>query len=273
MANLSEVSIDKIETDTMSVLYANIDKVFTQFTLFNKLLIDKYDNPNSIHPNFKSKYLLVLRTLMSKYDDILVEKNEQVYTVVCKSNNSENNNSENYDNWFNEQISNPISLDNSDYNNMYDYIYDNNLNEHMTWNDPFNGNSIYHELILNNNIKQISKLIEEDNFNYELKNKNNKTPIDLINSTEMSNLIISKFVKDMILLKEKYNKEKSNVESLVNDFNKKIDFYESNEYVNQIIQKTTYNDFIMEKTRKYHFTLKMYFISIFVCYLAIKFIF
>lgn len=271
MFNLNEISIDKIETDIMSVLYANMDTKFSQYTLFNKLLEDKYEGQytNSIHPNFKSKFLLIFRTLMSKYDDIVVEKKDGMYYIVCLSSKEDIEEKPLYM----EQIIKPIQLEMSDISGMYDYIYDNDLNEYKNWSDPFDGNSIFHELVLNNNIKQTLRLIEENKFNFEIKNNQNKTPIDLINSQEMGNLIITEFVKKITLLTDKYNKEKDNVESLVNDFNKKIDYYESEEYKNKIILNTQLYDFMMEKTRKYHFTVKMYLFSFIICYIAIRMIF
>jgi hypothetical protein len=271
MSNLSEISIDKIDTDVMSVLYANIDKKFSQYTLFNKLLEDKYEGQytNSIHPNFKSKFLLVIRTLMSKYDDIVVEKKDGLYYIVCLSSKEDKEEKPLYM----EHISKPIQLGVSDTADMYDYIYDNDLNEYMIWSDPFDGNSIFHELVLNNNIKQTSRLIGENRFNFEIKNNQNQTPIDLINSQEMGNLIIKEFIKKIMVLTEKYNQEKANVESLVVNFNKKIDYYESNEYKNKIIYDTSFYDIVMEKTRKYHWPVKMYLFSFIVCYLAMRMIF
>jgi hypothetical protein len=271
MSNLYEISIDKIETDVMSILYANIDKKFTQYTLFNKLLADKYEGQytNSIHPNFKSKYLLILRTLMSKYDDLNIEKKNGIYYIICLSSNENIQEKE----FYNEEMINRIKLEKSDISNMYDYIYDNNLNEYMGWYDPFDGNSIFHELIINNNIKQTSRLLDENIFNFEIKNNQNQTPIDLINSPEMSNLIITEFVKKIKILTEKYNQEKSNVDNIVYSFNKKVDYYESVEYKNKIISDTSFYNFIMEKTRKYHFPIKMYFLTFIICYLAIKMVF
>lgn len=275
MSNLSEISIDKIETDVMSILYSNIDNKFTQFQLFNKLIEDKYElehtqHTNSLHPNFKSKYLLVIRTLMSKYDDIEVEKKDGIYYVMCKNSNIDINNKDKV--LYNENITNNILLEKSDISNMYDYIYDNNLSEFMNWSDPFDGNSIYHELIFNNNLKQTSRLLDENKFNFEIKNNQNQTPIDLINSSEMSNLIIAEFVKKMSVLMGKYNQEKLNVINVVNDFNKKVDYYESDEYKSNIISTTTLWNFMMEKTRKYHYAVKIYFVSFLICYISIRMI-
>lgn len=272
MSNLSEISIDKIETDIMSVLYANIDKKFSQYTLFNKILEDKYNEQytNSVHPNFKSKFLLIIRTLMSKYDDIVVEKtSENSYNIVCLSSKEDIVNKTFYP----EYIDKPIQLEKKDISNMYDYIYDNNLNEYMNWSDPFDGNSIFHELIFANNTKQTLRLIRENIFNFEIKNNKNQTPFDLINSQEMSNMIINEFINKNLILTEKYNQEKDNVNTLVNNFNKQIDYYESIEYENKIIINTSLYNITMEKTRKYHNLVKIYLFSFIVGYLASRIFF
>lgn len=273
MSNLAEISIDKIETDIMSVLYANIDKKFTQYTLFNKLLEDKYEGKYSmfVHPNFKSKFLLIIRTLMSKYDDIIVEKTtENMYNIVCLSSKEDKEEKP----FYCEKIfSNPIHLEKKEIADMYDYIYDNNLHEYMNWSDPFDGNSIFHELIFANNIKQTLRLIRENNFNFEIKNNKNQTPIDLINSPEMSNIIINEFVKKNLILTEKYNQEKENVKTLVDDYNKELDYYESDKYKNKIIINTSLYNIMMEKTRKYHNLVKIYIFSFLVGYLAATIIF
>ena len=272
MSNLSEISIDKIETDIMSVLYANIDKKFTQYELFNKLLEDKYYGKytNFVHPDFKSKFLLIIRTLMSKYDDIIVEKtSENAYNVICLSSK------ENIEDkpFYSGYIYNPIKLEKPDISDMYDYIYENNLNEYMNWSDPFDGNSIFHELIFFNNTTQTSRLIKENKFNFEIKNNLNQTPIDLINSQEMTNIVINEYVNKNLILTEKYNQEKANVKTLIDDFNNEMDYYESDKYKNVIIINTSLYDIMMKKTGKYHFMVKMYLFSFMICYLAIRLIF
>lgn len=269
MSNLSEISIDKIETDIMSVLYANMDKKFSQFELFNKLLEDKYygNYTNYVHPDFKSKFLLIFRTLISKYDDIIIKKtSEYNYNIICLSSKEEMEDME-YKPFYYGHIYNPIKLENHDVSNMYDYIYDNNLDEYKNWSDPFDGNSIFHELILSNNTKQTLKLMEENKFNFEIKNNINKTPIDLINSQEMSNIIIKEFVRKNIILMEKYNQEKENVKKIVDDNNKQLDYYKFDEYKNNIVLNTSLYDIMMEKTRRYHYLLKMYLFSVVVGYL------
>lgn len=266
MTNLSEITIDKIETDIMSVLYANMDKKFTQATLFNKLL-DKYERQTLTLSNFKSKYLLAIKIIMSNpiYDDIIIEKQNGIYYITCSSSNV--NDLENYID--NSTIQ--VSFDKSDISNMYDYIYDNNLKEFTELYDKFDNNSIFHELILYNNVKQTSKLLCENKFDFKIKNYKNQTPIDLINSNDMSKLIINELIKKNSVLENKFNQEKSNVETLVINFTKKIDYYESEEYKTKIINNISFIDIVVEKTRNYHKFIKFYFLSFVIGYLIIMF--
>ncbi len=83
----STYSVEQIETKVMSVLYANIDKKFSQFSLFNKLIRDKFTELENkpIHPTIKARFLLILRNLPSRFDDIIVTKTENVFYVVCIS--------------------------------------------------------------------------------------------------------------------------------------------------------------------------------------------
>lgn len=275
MSNLDDISIDKIETDVMSVLYANMDIIFTQYSLFIKLVQDKYDfkSTNTIHPNFKSKFLLVIRNLRSKYDDIKITRENMVYNIVCLSDN---------DIKLNELIKKPLSiteqntlsnikLDENDISGMYDYIYDNNLSEYINWCDPFDGNSVFHELVLSNNVKQIDRLVKENLFDYTILNYHNQTPIDLIKSPQVARIMTLGLVKNLNSIKEKLNQEKENVNMLVNNFNDKINYYESDEYKNKIINNTCLYDVIHIKTSKYHFPIKMYMLSFIVCYIAMRF--
>ena len=277
MSNLNDISIDKIETDVMSVLYANMDIVFTQYSLFSKLVEDKYDfkTTNSIHPNFKSKFLLVIRNLISKYPDIKITRdNNMVYSIVCLTDSNIKLNELNKLNKILniEQITSQcIKLDENDISEMYDYIYDNNLSEYINWADPFDGNSVFHELVLSNNIKQIDRLVKENVFDYTILNNHNQTPIELINSPQVSRIITMRLIKNLNLIKEKLNQEKENVNMLVNNFNDKINYYESNEYKNKIINNTSLYDVIHIKTNKYHFHVKIYLLSLMMFYIAMRF--
>jgi len=275
MSNLNDISMDKIETDLMSVLYANMDYTFTQYSLFNKLLNDKYDitNTNSafISSNFKSKFLLILRNLMSKYDDIKITRDDTIFNIVCLS--SPDAKPIKFTNSLKDTKSNNVQLDENDISGMYDYIWENNPNEYYNWNDPFDGNSIFHELVLNNNTKQIERLIGENLFDYSITNNHKQTPVDLIKTPQVAKILTLGLIKNLTLTKEKLITEKENVNMLVKNFNDKINFYESDEYKNKIINETKLFDILFIKTKKYHFAVKMYLISSIICYLSIKLFF
>ena len=306
MSNLNDISLDKIETDVMSVLYANMDIVFTQYSLFSKLIEDKYDFKNtiSIHPNFKSKFLLVIRNLISKYPNIKITRDNLVFNILCSNSPDSPNNPDNKFPRFtkiqnNEPINEPnnkpnnepnnepnnksntsstIKLDENDISEMYDYIYDNNLNEYINWSDPVDGNTIYHELVLSNNIKQIERLVKENLFEYTVLNTYNQTPIDLIKSPLVARIMTMGLVKNYNSIKEKLNQEKEklnqekeNVNMLVNNFNNKINYYESDKYIDKIINDTNFIDIIYIKTHHYHFKIKLYLLSILMCYIAFRF--
>lgn len=273
MSNLNDISIDKIETDVMSVLYANMDTIFTQYSLFSKLVEDKYDfkNTNSIHPNFKSKFLLVIRNLISKYPDITITRDNMVYNIVCSSDSDIKLNELTKTPYVEQITSTYIKLDENDISEMYDYIYDNNLGEYINWSDPFDGNSIFHELVLSNNIKQIDRLVKENVFDYTILNTHNQTPTELIKSPQVARIMTMGLVKKINSIKEKLNQEKENVIMLVNNFNDKKNFYESYEYKNKIINNTNLYDIIYIKTNKYHFKIIIYLFSFIMCYIAMRF--
>ncbi len=268
MASLNDISIDKIETDMMSVLYANMDMTFTQYSLFNKLVNDKYDfsNTNLIHPNFKSKFLLIIRNLMSKYDDIKITKDNSIYNIVCLSSQDAKPKS-----FTNPKYSKSINveLNDNDISEMYDYIYENSLNEYIDWSDPFDGNSIFHELVISNNVKQVERLVQENVFNYTITNNHSQTPVDFIKTPQVAKILTLGLIKNLNQTKEKLTQEKENVNMLVNNLNTKMNWYESSEYRDKIINGTGLYDIVLIKTKKFR-TPQMYFISLIVCYLATK---
>jgi hypothetical protein len=201
ITNLQDVQIDKIETDIMSVLYANMDIKFSQYALFNKVLEDKYDSQyyGQIHSNFKSRFLLVIRNLMSSYSDIKVSKDNGVYYIVCLS---ESEKPIEFIKW-DEPIKHPVSLDNTDYAQMYNYIYDTNQKDFINWSDPWDGNTIFHELVLSQNKNLIEKLLLQDEFNFNVKNTHGKTPIEMPSTQEIINILTKNLLEKVIFMNEK----------------------------------------------------------------------
>ena len=258
-----------------NLLYSNIDITLTHYSLFNKLIKDKYDLPNitssSIHPDFKSKYLLVIKNLMSKYDDVKITKENDTYNIVCLSSQDVKPVIA-FDHHNDTSSLNYIELNNNDVSTMYDYIYENDLIEYINYPDPFDGNSIFHELVINNNIKQIDKLINDNTFNYTIINNHNQTPIDLINSTITAKILTMGIIKNLNNTKEKLYQEKVNINKLIKNLNYYKYYHQSVEYKIKIINDTDFLDFISIKTKKYHYYVKLCTIS-FISYLAIEFIY
>lgn len=279
--NLQDISIDKIETDIMSVLYANTDTKFSQYTLFNKILEDKYDGQYSsqIHSNFKTRFLLVLRNLMSKYDDIKVTKDNEVYWVVCVSEsigNTTYTKPVKFVRW-DKEIKKPISLDSNDFAQMYNYLYEFNQTDFVNWSDPWNGNTIYHELVIFQNKSLIEKLLLDGKFNFVVKNNHGKTPLEVSKNTEISNLLGVHLIlelnriTDRIKFIEEHNKrEFNNYETKVKMFESRIKTFDSIEYKNKIIYNSSIKDILIVKSKKYYDNYKLYILSAFICFAALK---
>jgi hypothetical protein len=192
---------------------------------------------------------------MYKYDDIKITKNNSTYNIVCISNPD----AKPIKFTFNSKSikSTGIELNENDVSTMYDYIYDNCLDEYINWIDPFDGNKIFHELVLTNNVKQIERLIQENVFDYTCTNNHNLTPIDFIKSTQLAKIITLGLIKNFNSTKEKLIQEKENVNIIVNNLKHKINKYESSEYKEKIINETEFFEIIFIKTKEYHFIIKI----------------
>ena len=192
LTDLTSVSYDDIETKVMSVLYSNIDVNFTQFALYNKVF-EKFDVlPTSFSggQSFKAKFLIVLRNLMSKYDDIKISKNGDIYSIICLSNKDA---AEIPTKTYNDV--NPASIT---FPNISDYIIENNWEKEFDYIDPFDGNTIFHDLVISGNYNKIKKLIEQKKFNFNAKNKLNLTPIDVSQEIRISILMLSKLCENIM---------------------------------------------------------------------------
>lgn len=276
MTEVDNYSIDNIETKIMSILYSNIDQKFSQFALFDKLIKDKYSElyNTTINPAIKAKFLLVIRNLVSRFDDILVTKENNIYSVVCLSNKDKIDSVKNYiQEQTGTQTVNPNTTQTSstiplDYMDLLDYIVDNDLKEDIDYVDPFDGNTIYHDLIITSNINKIKKLIEVNKFNFFVKNKHNQTPIELTKDQTVSNLLVfgmmKKYSDDIQILNEKI----INYQNTIQTLETKVTKYESKEYINDLIIKTNIFEIIWIKLLQIFKNNKSIFISLIIVVLA-----
>lgn len=286
ISNLQDISIDKIETDIMSVLYANLDIKFSQYTLFNKVLEDKYDGQYSsqIHSNFKTRFLLVLRNLMSKYDDIVITKNNNIYWIMCVSESGSisnqdfsddisNSKSINLQHNVDKNITQQVSLNLVDFAQMHNYIYETNLTDFVNWLDPLDGNTIYHELVIYQNKYLIEKLLLEDKFNFMVLNSYGISPLEMSTNLDISKLLSAHLIQKMILLYEKTEMLKNNIETNSKNYELKIKYFESLEYKNKIINEINIIDIIIVKLNNFYEKYNLHIVSGLICVIAIKYLF
>ena len=243
MSETMDHSIDNIETNIMSILYANMDVKFTQFSLFNKLLIDKYDIENTkiIHQNFKAKYLLVIRNLMSKYDDILITKNDKIYSILCVSSKEKTETCAEY-------IYNNDYLIKEDDINLSKYIVENDIMNEFKYIDPCDGNTIYHDLVLSDNLEIVEKMITDGTFNFFVFNKRNQTPLELSTNKLISNIIVMGIYNKIVRDNEKYMVLSSYIEILESDKNRV-----------ENIENASIFEIIKIKSKKMYYDNKKYF--------------
>ena len=252
MTDLIDVSHDDIENNIMTVLYSTMDVKFTKISLFNKLIIDKYDmgKNNYIHPNFKLKYELVLRNLKSKYDDIVITDDNKIFCTFDK----EKKETKNVEEYNSTEIISEINV------NLSKYIIDNSIEKEFKYIDPFDGNTIYHDLVLSNNFDIIKKMIDDEIFEYFVFNKNNQTPLELSPNHLITNVIINGIYNKMLKDNKKYTNLLTRVEYLESQ----------TEYINTI-EECSIIDIFKIKLKKIFCDKKMYFNILFLCFIIYMF--
>lgn len=278
MSTYDKYTIDEIETKIMSILYANIDQKFNQFVLFDKLIKDKYPElyDTTINPVIKARFLLVIKNLVSRFEDIIVTKDNNVFSVVCLSNKDQLANIKNYDNSVNG-VQNGTILQNTqnqknnsnqpEYSDLLNYIINDDV-EFINYVDPFDGNTIYHDLVITSNLEKIKNLINNGKFNFFAINNKNETPIQLSKDSNITNLLITCTMKKYLDDMQFYTKKIEYYDNKFNNLELKISNYESKDFLDEIIYRT--NIFKIIWTKFYYFIARNKFevISIFITIIA-----
>jgi hypothetical protein len=186
--NINEnITHDEIFSKVMLVLCSNDGIVFNQYTLYNKvlgkLLVESLYIPNSL----KYKFILVLRQLMSKIDNVRVDCIGGMYYAVYKSDDVSSTDLD-IEIVPEGDITPSSFVDDID---LSEYILLNNLDEEMMYKNPESGDTVYHHILGGADPVLVKKLIIENDVDYNVKNNKDETPINCIKSIEISNLIIS----------------------------------------------------------------------------------
>lgn len=205
MTTLDNVTFDDIYNKIMLVLVANEGISYDQYNLYSAVL-DKFTRNESgfVPPEFKYKFFITIRQLMSKDDNIRVMKENNVYQVVYNAPK---------DAKFKTDFIkySPEWIDGSQLNN---FIINNKLD--LNYQDPESGNTIYHDVLSENNYENVKKLLETNNINYNIKNNYNKTPIECIKDVQIATIIINDLNKKLNQFEEKLTKTEERLSKIEN---------------------------------------------------------
>jgi hypothetical protein len=197
MTTLDNVTYDDIYNKIMLVLVANEGKIYDQYRLYS-LILDKFSGNESgfVPPEFKYKFFITLRQLMLKDDNIKVIKENNIYQVIYNAPKDIQPENVKYS---------PEWINGSELNN---FIINNKVD--LSYQDPESGNTIYHDVLSENNCDNVKKLLETSTINYNIKNNYNKTPIECIRDVQVATIIINdlnkkldKFNERLVLLENK----------------------------------------------------------------------
>jgi len=210
MTNLADKTFDEIYNKVMLVLAANEEKLFDQSTLYNKV-IDKFDTSViMVDPQFKYKFFIVIRDLMSKSDDVkVIKENGVYYTIFNPPKNITIEKPVNYDsNWLNED-------------DFTKYIISNNVTN-MNFQDPENGNTVFHHVLGGNDYLLAKELLAKYRNDYLLENSKGNTPIDCIKDIKIATLVITDLQRQVSYIESKltYLEQRN-----MNDFFDNISIY------------------------------------------------
>jgi hypothetical protein len=216
---LANATIDEIEVKLMTILLNNEDKLFYGQYLYN-LLLNKYNyKSGSVDPNFKNKYLLVLRNLDAN-ENVKVFKNNNVYKIVYTTKpelyNAEMTGFEDKTQSTNYVECAYVPSD------VYRYV-ETSLPEEIpnarSYVDIENGNTIYHDLVREGSVDILKKMFDAENMNINVSNKDGLTPIDYINDMVVARLFIKELNKQLNTVSkeiETINNEKAIIEVKLN---------------------------------------------------------
>jgi len=205
MSKLDNITMDEIKDKIMTILIANEGKIYNQYKLYS-LVLDKFINTNSqyVPQEFKYNFFIIIRGLMEDYDNISVIKENDIYQVVYNAPKDFTHEIITYD---------PEWIDKTQLNI---FIINNDLV--TNYQDPETGNTIFHDILSNDNYEN-AKLLTNNYIIGNVVNNNNKTPIESIKNIEIATLIINDLNKrlyyndkkieefEQLFVKNRYNNE------------------------------------------------------------------
>jgi len=222
---IANATLEQIENKIMTHLIINEDKPQKTSELYNKVL-DKYDYKGGcIDSEFKYKFALAVKNIDSN-ENVIKTDSGAVYTTKPfeHTNKLNSNNQDIVSNVLESEKSNDEcvkDITNIKTSELYEYVnkkMPDKIDSIMKYIDPVNGNTIYHDFVIESSINYIDHMLVNNTFNFDIKNKNNNTPVDYINDIVVARL----FIKNLIVKLQSIKKQMDNIKNDQTKLNKQL---------------------------------------------------
>ena len=207
MSTLDNISHDDIYEKIMLILMANEGTVYSDSQMYD-LVLKKLSAGMFIPYDFKYKFMIVFRQLMSKMDDIKVIKKNQTYYAVYNYSNTLSG----------KELADTIQGLRPDYksfditnSDIANYVIKNDIKSEFNYIDPENGNTIHHEVLISSNQNTVKTMIDTNKINYTVLNYNKETPIESIKDIKTTNLVLVDLNNKIISLNTKMLEMDTNI--------------------------------------------------------------
>ena len=183
----------KLQNDIMKILTRNTGIYLSQYKIYDELL-DNLEIKDPIEKeNLKVRFLIILRQLSYLYKNVSVINTNGILSASFDFNGKETDNNETYDDKINNEYIIPetdIKHDMPSEIYVINFIIDENLDEYLYRKD-YKGNTVLHNLILNNDCNRIKKSFNKLHLMLYQKNDNDEYPTDLITDFKINNFILN----------------------------------------------------------------------------------
>ena len=157
--------------------------IHDQYGIYNKLIEAKEDM------DIKSEFLFKLNNL-NKYDkNVCVVKKDKIYYLQYDKEEIKDEEIKECQFEYQEQFIKQSKV--------YKYIINNNLEKEYV--DLETGNTVYHDIVIGNHYKIITKLISQGKMNFLIENKEGRTPLSYVEDIRIMAMITEQLLKNQII--------------------------------------------------------------------------
>lgn len=170
---------EDIKMHLMKILYGTPNVTYNQYALYDKL-VKNYYNDAHLPDDFKYRFMYILNKLpISENDiDVVITNGKYQISFVNDKNNQEN------------KVAFEKSIDGLSQIDFQNTLFVNDPEEFFNWKCPITGNTIYHEIILHNNVDMLEKLIKINSFECNVTNNADLLPIELSANPKINKSIV-----------------------------------------------------------------------------------